>query len=28
VARRHHDEAPLCLARLWEETQPWPLRAR
>jgi len=28
VARRHHDEAPLRLARLWEETQPWPLRAR
>jgi aspartyl-tRNA(Asn)/glutamyl-tRNA(Gln) amidotransferase subunit A len=28
VARRHRDEIPLRLARLWEQTQPWPLRAR
>src|ERR671911_415126 len=28
VTRRHHDEVPLRLARLWEQTQPWPLRAR
>ena len=27
VARRHHDEIPLRLARIWEQTQPWPLRA-
>ena len=26
VARRHHDEVPLRLARIWEQTQPWPLR--
>jgi aspartyl-tRNA(Asn)/glutamyl-tRNA(Gln) amidotransferase subunit A len=28
VARRHHDEVPLRLARIWEQAQPWPLRAR
>ncbi len=27
VARRHRDEVPLRLARLWEQTEPWPLRA-
>ena len=27
VARRHQDEIPLRLARIWEQTQPWPLRA-
>jgi aspartyl-tRNA(Asn)/glutamyl-tRNA(Gln) amidotransferase subunit A len=27
VARRHHDEVPLRLARIWEQAQPWPLRA-
>jgi aspartyl-tRNA(Asn)/glutamyl-tRNA(Gln) amidotransferase subunit A len=27
VARRHHDEVPLRLARVWEQTQPWRLRA-
>ncbi|HET6832703.1 MAG TPA: amidase family protein [Acidimicrobiales bacterium] len=26
VARRHHDEIPLRLARVWEQTRPWPLR--
>jgi aspartyl-tRNA(Asn)/glutamyl-tRNA(Gln) amidotransferase subunit A len=24
TARRHHDEVPLRLARIWEQTQPWP----
>ena len=24
VARRHADELPLRLARLWEQTRPWP----
>jgi aspartyl-tRNA(Asn)/glutamyl-tRNA(Gln) amidotransferase subunit A len=23
MARRHHDEIPLRLARVWEQTQPW-----
>jgi aspartyl-tRNA(Asn)/glutamyl-tRNA(Gln) amidotransferase subunit A len=23
MARRHHDEIPLRLARIWEQTQPW-----
>jgi aspartyl-tRNA(Asn)/glutamyl-tRNA(Gln) amidotransferase subunit A len=23
TARRHHDELPLRLARIWEQTQPW-----
>lgn len=27
VARRHRDEVPLRLARIWEETQPWPRHA-
>jgi aspartyl-tRNA(Asn)/glutamyl-tRNA(Gln) amidotransferase subunit A len=27
VARRHHDEIPLRLARIWEQTQPWPRTA-
>jgi aspartyl-tRNA(Asn)/glutamyl-tRNA(Gln) amidotransferase subunit A len=27
VARRHRDEIPLRLAYIWEQTQPWPLRA-
>ena len=27
VARRHRDEIPLRLARLWEQAQPWPRRA-
>jgi aspartyl-tRNA(Asn)/glutamyl-tRNA(Gln) amidotransferase subunit A len=25
--RRHHDEIPLRLARIWEETRPWPRHA-
>jgi aspartyl-tRNA(Asn)/glutamyl-tRNA(Gln) amidotransferase subunit A len=24
MARRHRDEIPLRLARIWEQTQPWP----
>jgi aspartyl-tRNA(Asn)/glutamyl-tRNA(Gln) amidotransferase subunit A len=27
MARRHHDEVPLRLARIWEQTQPWPRQA-
>jgi aspartyl-tRNA(Asn)/glutamyl-tRNA(Gln) amidotransferase subunit A len=27
VARRHRDEVALRLARIWEQAQPWPLRA-
>jgi aspartyl-tRNA(Asn)/glutamyl-tRNA(Gln) amidotransferase subunit A len=27
TARRHHDEVPLRLGRIWEQTQPWPRRA-
>ena len=27
MAARHHDEIPLRLARIWEQTQPWPRRA-
>jgi aspartyl-tRNA(Asn)/glutamyl-tRNA(Gln) amidotransferase subunit A len=27
MARRHHDEVPLRLARIWEQTQPWPRHA-
>jgi Asp-tRNA(Asn)/Glu-tRNA(Gln) amidotransferase A subunit family amidase len=23
MARRHHDEIPLRLARIWEQTEPW-----
>ncbi len=28
MAARHHDEIPLRLARIWEQTQPWPRHAR
>jgi aspartyl-tRNA(Asn)/glutamyl-tRNA(Gln) amidotransferase subunit A len=27
MARRHRDELPLRLARIWEQTQPWPRHA-
>jgi aspartyl-tRNA(Asn)/glutamyl-tRNA(Gln) amidotransferase subunit A len=27
MARRHHDEIPLRLARIWEQARPWPRRA-
>ena len=27
VARRHHDEVPLRLARIWEQVAPWPRHA-
>jgi aspartyl-tRNA(Asn)/glutamyl-tRNA(Gln) amidotransferase subunit A len=27
TARRHHDELPLRLARIWEQTNPWPRHA-
>ncbi|HET6949963.1 MAG TPA: amidase family protein [Acidimicrobiales bacterium] len=27
MARRHHDEIPLRLARIWEQTRPWPRHA-
>jgi aspartyl-tRNA(Asn)/glutamyl-tRNA(Gln) amidotransferase subunit A len=27
MARRHHDEVPLRLARIWEQTRPWPRTA-
>jgi aspartyl-tRNA(Asn)/glutamyl-tRNA(Gln) amidotransferase subunit A len=27
MAARHHDEIPLRLARIWEQTQPWPRTA-
>jgi aspartyl-tRNA(Asn)/glutamyl-tRNA(Gln) amidotransferase subunit A len=27
VAARHRDEVPLRLARIWEQTRPWPRRA-
>ena len=27
VARRHRDEVPLRLARVWEQTRPWPRHA-
>ena len=27
TARRHHDEVPLRLARIWEQTAPWPRHA-
>jgi aspartyl-tRNA(Asn)/glutamyl-tRNA(Gln) amidotransferase subunit A len=27
VARRHHDEIPLRLGRIWEQTRPWPRHA-
>ncbi len=27
VARRHHDEVPLRLARIWEQVRPWPRTA-
>jgi aspartyl-tRNA(Asn)/glutamyl-tRNA(Gln) amidotransferase subunit A len=27
TARRHRDEVPLRLARVWEQTQPWPRHA-
>lgn len=27
MAARHHDEIPLRLARIWEQTQPWPRHA-
>lgn len=27
VARRHRDEIPLRLARIWEQTRPWPRHA-
>jgi aspartyl-tRNA(Asn)/glutamyl-tRNA(Gln) amidotransferase subunit A len=27
VARRHTDEVPLRLARIWEQAQPWPRHA-
>jgi aspartyl-tRNA(Asn)/glutamyl-tRNA(Gln) amidotransferase subunit A len=27
VAARHHDEIPLRLARIWEQTRPWPRHA-
>jgi aspartyl-tRNA(Asn)/glutamyl-tRNA(Gln) amidotransferase subunit A len=27
MARRHHDEVPLRLGRIWEQTQPWPRHA-
>ncbi len=27
MARRHHDEVPLRLARIWEQTRPWPRHA-
>ncbi|HEX6567634.1 MAG TPA: amidase family protein [Acidimicrobiales bacterium] len=27
MARRHHDEVPLRLARIWEQAQPWPRHA-
>jgi aspartyl-tRNA(Asn)/glutamyl-tRNA(Gln) amidotransferase subunit A len=27
MARRHHDEIPLRLGRIWEQTQPWPRHA-
>jgi len=27
MARRHHDEVPLRLARIWEQARPWPRRA-
>jgi aspartyl-tRNA(Asn)/glutamyl-tRNA(Gln) amidotransferase subunit A len=28
TARRHHDEIPLRLARIWEQTQPWERQSR
>ena len=27
IAARHRDEVPLRLARIWEQTRPWPRRA-
>jgi Asp-tRNA(Asn)/Glu-tRNA(Gln) amidotransferase A subunit family amidase len=27
MARRHHDEIPLRLARIWEQVRPWPRHA-
>jgi Asp-tRNA(Asn)/Glu-tRNA(Gln) amidotransferase A subunit family amidase len=27
MAARHHDEIPLRLARIWEQTSPWPRHA-
>jgi aspartyl-tRNA(Asn)/glutamyl-tRNA(Gln) amidotransferase subunit A len=27
TARRHQDEIPLRLARVWEQTRPWPRHA-
>jgi len=27
IAARHHDEIPLRLARIWEQTHPWPRHA-
>ena len=27
VARRHHDEVPLRLGRIWEQARPWPRHA-